>query len=229
MNVDLIHKLDSVYDRMRKLQAQHNMLETRCIGSGICCKIGLRIPLAECYNIAFNLKKEYLKLWESEGKEVADNWWHDKIQKLLNAFDEPNWSHENPEAVDKHCAFYENGCSIYSYRPMVCRAYGVIMPVKYTCPRKRLSDGGHELFFGSEEVESMLDSYDEVIDEFADMNPDELDYTVYMPFGVLRFLLGKDKLLELIKSIDPKFTLGVPGNPHVMHYLDWQKESESEV
>jgi hypothetical protein len=61
------------------------------------------------------------------------------------------------------------------------------------------------------------------------MNPEELDYTVYMPFGVLRFLLGKDKLFKLIKSIDPKFTLGVPGNPHVMHYFDWQKESESEV
>jgi Fe-S-cluster containining protein len=220
---EVIHsaRLEGVYGALRVIQAKHDKFETKCIGSGNCCKIGLVISLAECWNIAKNLRRQYWIVAESKGLEAAELWWEDTVlDSLIDQMYEDTWDPETNEQ-ESHCAFYNNGCTIYEYRPMVCRAYGVIAPVQDgVCPRKRLPDGGHELIW-DKEVEAILKEFDEVVEKYGVDNPD-LDFSIYMPAGVLKFLLKPEELQDLIASTDQKFWMGHKGYKHQISKDHWQ-------
>ena len=81
---EIIHRarLNGVYGVARKLQAHHDRFETRCIGSGNCCRYGLVIPVAECFNIARSLREDYWKLAEDKGLEAADTEWAETVLRL---------------------------------------------------------------------------------------------------------------------------------------------------
>lgn len=112
-------RLEGVYGVLRKIQAQHNEFETRCKGSGNCCRIGLVISLAECWNIARNIRRTYWMIAEDKGQEEAELWYLNLVSNLKEALYDNTWDPETHEKMF-HCVFYNNGCTIYEYRPMVC-------------------------------------------------------------------------------------------------------------
>ena len=226
MNQDQVNtaaRLEGTYGVMRKIQATHDTFETRCIGSGNCCRIGLVIPLVECWNIARNLRADYWKHAESEGYEIAQDWFDNMVGRLKAKMYDESWEPKSNEN-DTHCAFFNHefsGCEVYEYRPFVCRAYGVIVPVQDgVCPRKRLPDGRHELI-RDDTVRNIINEFDAVVESWGTAHP-ELNFSIYMPAGVLRFLLPDAEVRELIQNTDPKFWMGHEGYQHMMAEETWQ-------
>lgn len=215
-------RLEGVYGVMRKVQSIHDGFETRCIGSGNCCAIGLRIHLSEAWNIARNLRRVYWITAEDKGTAAAEAWHEDIVARLIATLvdDKANWDPNVEETPGTKCVFYNGGCTIYEYRPLICRAYGVFLPVQDgVCPRKRLSDGGHELI-RDESIDRTLAEFDNIIETWGTDNPD-LDYSIHIAAGVLRFLIPVEQLVEVIESTDKKFWMGHPGYPHQMHKKDF--------
>lgn len=224
--VEIAARLDGVYGVLRKLQAIHDGFETKCIGAGNCCNIGLRISLAECWNIARNIRRQYWIKAEDIGTQKAEEWYQELIGSLKDAFNHADWSWNDEDKVETKCAFFSNGCSIYEYRPAICRAYGVITPVQIgVCPRPRLSDGTSIEVIATDDVERAIDEFDSIIARWDSEFPD-LGFSIYMPAGVLRFLLPEQELRNLIENTDEKYWQGTPGYQHRMHKKDYETETE---
>lgn len=222
---EIVHqaRLEGVYGSLRRMQANHDTYETRCVGSGNCCKIGLKIHLGEAWNIANKIKRQFWLVAEDKGLQAAQSYLSGVVATLERALTDESWNPETDEQ-DGHCAFYNNGCTIYEFRPMVCRAYGVIAPVQEgVCPRKRLADGGHELIWNNT-VSQTIHEFDSIILDWGDSYPD-LDYTLYMPAGVLKFLLPADKLADIIERTDPKFFMASKGYKHQIYRENWTEVS----
>ena len=108
------------------------------------------------------------------------------------------------------CAFYKGGCSIYGYRPMVCRTFGTITTVDDYCPRIRNAQGSIDHFSG-EGVKKIIKMFQDFLKEYTQDKDKGYDLTVYMPLGVLSFLLEPEELYELEEKTDPKFWRAVDG------------------
>ena len=201
-------KLDMVYNHVRVIEAKQNQTEYKCLGSGKCCTIGLRIHMAECANIAFKLTQEYYLKLEDKGYEFADEWMNGVIESLKEAMHDPDWQPDGE--TTRHCAFYKNGCTIYGYRPMVCRTFGTITTVDDYCPRIRNANGQIDYFTG-DAVRNTIQQYQMLLAEYASDKDSSYNAVVYMPLGVLSFLLDSDKLQELSFETDAKFWDGVLG------------------
>lgn len=195
------NELDMIYNKLRVIQAEHNELSTRCIGSGNCCKVGLRVTMLEAAYIAFSLQREYYLLLEDKGKETALAWHSALIEKLKFAFTDENW--EEDGKTDRYCAFYDNGCTIYEYRPFVCRAYGVVTTVDDFCPRQRLENGNVEFFKGNS-VKKLVQNFLDLVGRYGKRG-EVNNLVVYLPLGVLNFLASSEEMEELKKTTDPKF------------------------
>lgn len=195
-------RLDTVYNQMRVLQAKSNGSEYGCIGSGKCCKIGLTIPMIECAYIAFNTIREYYLIMEGQGEEVANAWMDDTKAMLKQKLFDRSW--EVSGATNQHCVWFDKkvGCTIYDYRPFICRAYGVIETVDDFCPRKRMPDGSVSVIRGGS-VKKLVEDFRKVIDEWEERRDEHM--TVYMPLGVLNFIATAEELHDLRKATDPKF------------------------
>lgn len=218
----LFSRLEGIYGVFRKIQATHDShpdtTEFRCIGSGNCCKIGLVIPLMECENIAKRLREQYWKLAELHGLDWAEDWWEHKIiGELVDAFDDPEWEMHAEDKARRYCAFFDEGsrgCRIYEFRPMVCRAYGTIMTVDTRCPRKRREDGSVVLI-RSKQTDATVDAFEKILNEYS-AEDESKNYSVFMPMGILKFLLDDARLKELYNNTDKKFWMASPGYPHQM-------------
>lgn len=201
-------KFDMVYNQVRVLEAEQNTTQFKCLGSGTCCKIGLTIPLAECASIAFNLRQQYYLYLEDRGKEYADEWMDSVVESLKERMYDESWKIGGE--TDKHCAFYKGGCTIYKYRPMVCRTFGTITTVDDYCPRARNAYGSIDYYSGSA-VQKIVQSFQDLLKEYAQGKDPGYDITLYMPLGVLSFLLSTDELEELKADTDPKFWMAIDG------------------
>lgn len=222
---EIIHqaRLEGVYGIMRSLQSVHNSFETPCVGTSGCCKVGLFLSLGECWNIAKELRRDYWKLAENTSIDNADSTWQEAIDALVNELQDEEWTPEIQER-SAYCVFYDKGCTIYEYRPMVCRSYGVISPVQEgVCGRKRLPDGGHELIRDGS-VDRVLSEFDSLIAQWGIDWP-ELNYSMYMPAGVLKFLLSTEELQELITTTDKRFWMGSVGYKHSLAQENWGSET----
>lgn len=210
---DLVNfnRLDMAYNKIRVFQAKHNETEFGCIDSGKCCKVGLKIHLTECAYIAFRMRQEYYLRMESEGQESADAWINSRIEALTDRMYDKSWG-ENEQSTDLQCAFWDNGCTIYGYRPLVCRAYGTITEVDDFCPRKRNEYGTIEHFAGKS-VEDVIQEFQLILKRYAEDNGSNVDYDVivYMPLGVLSFLLEDFQMQELHQQTEEKVWLGDEG------------------
>lgn len=226
MNInEVIHqaRLNGVYSVLRKAQAVHNEFETSCVGSGNCCKIGLQIHLSECWYIAKSLRQKYWLMAESQGQGVAETWFNDTVNALIEALRDDSWDGETNE-TDRHCVFYDDGCTIYESRPMACRAYGVIAPVQEgVCPRKRLPDGNHELLW-DDGVQKTINEFDSIVKKWGEDHPD-LDYTIYMAAGVLKFMLDPEEFSKIIADTDEKFWMAKKGYNHRIKRDSWTSVS----
>lgn len=207
-DISTFAKLDMVYNQIRVIEAKQNETEYKCLGSGKCCHIGLVVPMTECANIAFKLNQNYYLIMEDKGKEEADAWFEKVVDGLIEAMYDDSWQ---PGGESKRlCAFYKGGCTIYQYRPMVCRTFGTITTVDDYCPRIRNAHGQIDYFTG-EAVKKIVKQYQNLLKEYAEDKHENYDMTVYMPLGVLSFILSSEELEKLSKDTNPKFWSGVSG------------------
>jgi hypothetical protein len=93
---------------------------------------------------------------------------------------------------------------------MVCRTFGTISTVDDYCPRIRNANGSIDYFTG-DTVRKVIMQFQDLLKEYT--NGKDLGYnmTVYMPLGVLSFMLEPEELIELEKTTDSKFWKGVEG------------------
>jgi len=201
-------KLDMLYNQVRVIEAKQNETKYKCLGSGECCKIGLVLPMTECANIAFKINQEYYLKLENAGQRVADEWILGIIDSLKEAMTDETW--KDGGETERHCAFYKNGCTIYGYRPMVCRTFGTITTVDEFCPRIRNANGEIDHFVG-EPIRTIIKQYQDLLAEYALGKHENYDMSLYMPLGVLSFLLETDELIELSKNTDERFWIGTSG------------------
>lgn len=201
-------KLDMSYNQVRVLESKQNETTSKCLGSGECCKIGLNIHLMECANIAFKIRQQYYLYLEDKGLQFADNWIESVVDSLKDAMHDEDW--QIGGETKRHCAFYIGGCTIYGFRPMVCRTFGTITGVDEYCPRVRNAYGGIDYFSG-EKVRQVIQGFQDLLKEYVRDKPDGYDMVVYMPLGVLSFLLVDEELQSLCESTDPKFWKAVDG------------------
>jgi len=207
-DITTFSQLDMIYNQIRVLEAKQNKTDYKCLGSGGCCRIGLTIPMMECANVAFHLRQEYYLKLEGQGEEAADAWMNGVVESLKEAMRDESWKPGGE--TERHCAFYKGGCTIYGYRPLVCRSFGTITTVDEYCPRIRNAHGAID-FFAGDGVKRIIASYQDLLRQYASDKNENYDLTVYMPLGVLSFLLTDDELLELSKETDEKFWSGVAG------------------
>jgi Fe-S-cluster containining protein len=201
-------RLDMLYNQVRLIEAKQNQTQYKCLGSGECCHIGLVIPMFECANIAFRLTQQYYLIVEDKGQEQADEWMQSIIASLKEAMHDETWKQGGESK--KLCAFYKGGCSIYGFRPMVCRSFGTITPVDNYCPRIRNVTGNID-FFSGPPVQKVIKELQDLFRDYAKDKHENYDMTLYMPLGVLSFLISTEELEELAKTTDPKFWVGTSG------------------
>lgn len=201
-------KLNMIYNQVRVIEAKQNATQYKCLGSGNCCRIGLNIHMAECANIAFNIRQQYYLYLEDKGLEHADNWIDGIVKDLKEAMFDEDW--QIGGETKRHCAFYKGGCSIYGYRPMVCRTFGTVTYVDDYCPRIRNAMGNIDYFSG-DGVRKVVMAFQDFLKEYTSDKEEGYDMVVYMPLGVLSFLLTTDELIELEKTTDKKFWKAVQG------------------
>ena len=80
------------------------------------------------------------------------------------------------------------------------------------CPRKRLPDGGIDII-RNDTVKTVLAEFDDIIQTWGVLKPD-LDYSIHISAGILKFLLPIEELRELIDQTYPKFWLAATGYKH---------------
>lgn len=207
-DITTFSKLDMIYNQIRVIEAKQNQTEYKCLGSGKCCTIGLKIPMTECANIAFRLRQEYYLKMEDKGEQFADEWINGVIADLKEAMHDADW--ESDGQTKRRCAFYKGGCTIYGYRPMVCRTFGTVTHVDDYCPRIRNAHGSIDYFSG-DGVARIIKAYQDILKEYSSDKDDTYNAVVYMPLGVLSFLLTDEELHMLSEDTDPKFWEGVRG------------------
>lgn len=201
-------KLDMVYNQIRFIEAKQNNSESKCLGSGGCCVIGLRIPLAECSNIAFRLTQEFYLKMEDKGEDFANKWMEGVIESLKEAMHDEDWQADGE--TKRHCAFYKGGCTIYGYRPMVCRTFGTITNVDDYCPRIRNAYGQVDHYSG-DGVSKIIKQFQDLLQEYGEDKESTYNSVVYMPLGVLSFLLTNEELTDLAAETEQRFWEGVRG------------------
>ena len=201
-------KLDMIYNQVRVIEAKQNETKFKCLGSGECCKIGLVIHMAECANIAFKLRQQYYLYLEDKGRIFAEKWMNEVVSDLTTAMYDKDWVAGGE--TTRHCAFYKGGCTVYGYRPMVCRTFGTITTVDNYCPRIRNANGAIEYFTG-DSVINTIKMFQNYLKDFSEGKDDGYNMVVYMPLGVLSFLLESEELIELEDTTDKKFWNGVQG------------------
>jgi Fe-S-cluster containining protein len=200
--------LDMIYNQIRVLEAKQNATESKCLGSGGCCKIGLTIPMMECASIAFHIRQEYYLKMENSGEDEADKWIMSVIDALKDAMHDETYKPGGE--TKRHCAFYKGGCTIYGFRPLVCRSFGTITNVDDYCPRIRNENGSLD-HYGGPAVKRIVEDYQSLLKQYASDKDQNYNLTVYMPLGVLSFLLTDEELMELRDSTDDKFWNGIIG------------------
>ena len=179
--------LREVHDALTDMQDDHNETEYKCVRAGNCCKVGLQLHLAECEYIAENLR-------QMAGNDPA--LLEPFIERLEHAFEDEAWTW-GESVGDQMCAFFEDGCTVYPFRPGVCRMYGVMLDIDEWCPRKRLASG-EPFTYGQVESDALIARFYKILDDYGEDFP-HLDYTVYMPHGVLFFLVPAARL-EALKA-----------------------------
>jgi Fe-S-cluster containining protein len=186
-------RLRAAHDDLTNVQDEHNATPYRCDRSGHCCKVGLQLHMMENQYVAENLQRTYEG--DPDGMEAV-------IDRLEHAFTDKGYTWD--EGVGDHmCAFFEDGCSVYPFRPAVCRMYGVVLEVDEWCPRKRLPSG-QPFVFAQKETDRLMAEFYRTLDTYGRLFP-KLDYTIYMPAGVLTFLLPPARLRKLKASTPKKF------------------------
>lgn len=207
-DIAIFGEMDMLYNQVRVLESKQNQTKFKCLGSGGCCKIGITIHMTECANIAYNINKQYYMDLENKGESFAKEEFDKTVARLKDAMHDNTW--EFGGETEKWCAFYNNGCTIYGFRPMVCRSFGTIVGVDDYCPRIRNAHGNIDFFAGSP-VEDLIQQFQFLLKKYAKDKDSNYDVVVYMPLGVLSFLISTEDMQALADSTDDSMWRGVQG------------------
>ena len=189
----LFTQLRGVHDALTDAQDEHNATEYHCKRNGSCCVVGLQLHMMESEYIARNIKGSC-----GDDADALEAW----IERLEHAFEDESWTWDT--SVGEHmCAFYEDGCTVYPFRPGICRMYGVVLEVDEWCPRKKLPSG-ESFVFAQKDTDRLMADFYRTLDNYGRLYP-KLDYTTYMPAGVLHFLAPPERLKALKKKTAAKF------------------------
>ena len=95
---------------------------------------------------------------------------------------------------------------------MVCRAFGTVTHGDDYCPRER-NEHGHIDYYSGAPIEEAIKSFQSMMQKYAASKDagDNYDMVIYMPLGVLSFLLPDEQLGELYQKTDPKFWMSAEG------------------
>jgi Fe-S-cluster containining protein len=197
---DLLPRKERVLDRIRRVHEDLKELgtaheETRygCMQSGTCCRVGLVVHNAELEIMARELSKKFEEDRAYE-KHV--------IKKLKKSLTDEEWT--MGEGIgDLLCAFYEDGCTVYPFRPSVCRMYGTIMELNDDCPRERLASG-REFIWVRPEADAVVKALYRAVDDYGSLFP-RADCSRYLAAGLLMFLQPRKEVEEIKARTDPKF------------------------
>lgn len=207
-DLGIFAELDMVYNQARMIEASQNKTKYKCLGSGNCCSIGLTIHMTECANIAFNITQQFYLHLENKGKDFADEWFSSVVNSLKEAMYDETWQFGGE--TKRKCAFYKDGCTIYGFRPLVCRSYGAFVGVDDVCPRERNVYGNVEHFSGTP-VQDMVKQFQSLLSRYSKDKDSNYDVVVYMPLGVLSFLLSPEELEDLADKTDDRMWRAVEG------------------
>jgi hypothetical protein len=95
---------------------------------------------------------------------------------------------------------------------MVCRAFGTVTHVDDFCPRER-NEYGHIDYFSGPPIEEAVKAFQDLMKKYS-VGKDKdgnYDMVIYMPLGVLSFLLPDEQLAELYIKTDSKFWMSAEG------------------
>lgn len=190
---ELFVDLKGVHDLLTDYQDEHAKTGMGCKRSGQCCQVGLQLHYMECEYVAQNI----LAMTGGDADLLEPF-----VQRLEHAMQDEGWTWKS-SIGDQWCAFFEDGCTIYPFRPSICRMYGVVLDSDDFCPRTRLADG-RDYVYVQKDVDRLVASYYKAIDNYGRLFP-ERDYTVYMPRGVLEFLVPPKRLAKLKTKTPKKF------------------------
>lgn len=189
---ELFVRLRRSYDLLQKVQEHHHTTGYGCVRSGNCCQVGLQLHMMECEQIA----RHVLETTQGDSEKLKGH-----IRRLKHALKDPEWNWDS-SIGEQMCAFYVDGCTIYPIRPAICRIYGVVLEADDFCPRERLA--GKSFVYVQPEVDAVIRDYYKTLDTYGRLYP-KRDYTVYMPAGVLSFLLTPAELKALKARTPRKF------------------------
>jgi hypothetical protein len=145
---------------------------------------------------------------EDKGEDFANKWMEGVINSLKEAMHDEDWQADGE--TKRHCAFYKGGCTIYGYRPMVCRTFGTITNVDDYCPRIRNAYGQVDHYSG-DAVSKVIKQFQDLLQEYGEDKDSTYNSVVYMPLGVLSFLLTSEELTDLAAETEQRFWEGVRG------------------
>lgn len=199
-----VNELENIMDHLKFLGAESNKDDTRCVNSGNCCKIGLVIPMVESYRIAYHIYREYMRIYADVSPAEASKYQENILNSLIAALGRDEWTWENHYPNDDlKCAFWDYGCTIHSFNPFICSAYGTITNTDDMCPRQR-NEHGVVNYFRGKDVYNLIIDYKSIIKRWGKKYPQEA-YVTYMPVGILKYLLPDKEIKKLIANTDPKF------------------------
>lgn len=189
---ELFVRLRTTYDLLQKVQEHHHTTGYGCVRSGNCCQVGLQLHMMECEHIARHL----VETTKGEPEKLKAH-----VRRLKRAMNDPEWNWDS-SIGEQMCALYDEGCTIYPVRPAICRMYGVVIEADDFCPRERLA--GKSFVYVQRNVDDLVVDYYKTLDTYGRMYPDR-DFTVYMPRGVLSFLLSEADMAKLKAKTPRKF------------------------
>lgn len=189
----LFAKLARVHEDLDALGEAHTKTGYGCLQSGKCCRVGLVLHSLELEHMARAVQKRI-------DEEPA---YKPKIVKALErSLHDETWTFGEGTG-DLWCAFYEDGCTAYPFRPSVCRMYGTILELNEECPRKRLATD-REFIWIRPEADKVVRSLYDAVDHYGRVFP-RADCSRYMASGLLMMLLPRAEVEKIRARTNPKF------------------------
>lgn len=189
---DLLSRLDVVYDQLQSLNSRHQATGFGCRMSGVCCKVGLELHGLEIERLARGLEAQFAEDPARRGRVLA---------RLVASMHDDAWNATTAQG-DMMCALFENGCTVYGFRPLVCRMFGVVLEADKTCPRQRAASG-RPLIFAGKDVDALVREYYLLLDTYGRRFPSK-DWTQYMPAALLTRWLPAAELARLKRDTPAK-------------------------
>ncbi len=189
----VLGRLTRVHEKLSAFQDAHNATRYGCLRAGQCCRVGLVLHTAEIEHVHRGLERRFVDDPAARGRVIA---------ALEHALSDRAWT--MGEGIgDLMCAFYADGCTIYPFRPAVCRMYGVVLELNDDCPRRRLASGREFVWIDPAADRAVRELY-RAVDDYGALFP-RADCSRYLAAGLLMFMLPQEEVAAIRARTPAKF------------------------